>query len=181
MEQHYAYFLYVMASSSRGRYPPRFGGMLWNTGGDFRRWGTQHWFHNLSCYYRSLHEAGRFELMEPMCDMYSGMFESVATAAEQIWGSKGIWIPETLGFDGLERLPEDIAAEMRDLYMLRKPWQLRSRRFQEFADRKHPHNSPWNWKGRGRWVNGEFKYESIHDALARAVGRRFHLSGPGWI
>jgi hypothetical protein len=32
-----------MASSSRGKFPPKFNGMLWNTGGDLRSWGAQHW------------------------------------------------------------------------------------------------------------------------------------------
>lgn len=159
VEKNYTYFLYVMASSSQGKFPPRFGGMLWNTGGDYRRWGVQHWWHNTSCYFRTLPGANRFELMEPMFDMYSGMYESCETAARQIWGSKGIWIPETVGFDGLEKLPDDIAAEMQDLYLLRKPWGLRSRKFEEFAARKHPHNSPWNWKDKGRWVDGVFQYK----------------------
>jgi len=44
VETGYHYFLYLMASSSRGRFPPKFNGMIWNTGGDMRAWGTQHWF-----------------------------------------------------------------------------------------------------------------------------------------
>ena len=67
----YHYFLYLMASSScGGAYPPKFNGMLWNTGGDVRAWGAQHWFTNLSCYYEALPAPGRFELMEPMYAMY---------------------------------------------------------------------------------------------------------------
>jgi hypothetical protein len=100
--------------------------------------------------------------MDPMYDMYSGMVESCSRAARQMWGSKGLWIPETVGFDGLQELPEDIAAEMRDLYLLRKPWALRSYRFRKFADRKQPHCSPWNWKGSGRWIDGEYVYKSLH-------------------
>ena len=37
-----------------GNFPPKFNGMLWNTGGDLRTWGAQHWFANLSCYYEAL-------------------------------------------------------------------------------------------------------------------------------
>src|SRR5205814_3095348 len=37
VEANYTYFLYLMAASSRrGAYPPRFGGMLWYTNGDMR-------------------------------------------------------------------------------------------------------------------------------------------------
>ena len=56
-----------------------------------------------------------------MFDMYTGMYDSCAMAAEQQWGSKGVFLPETLAFDGLAELPDDIAAEMRDLYLVRKP------------------------------------------------------------
>ncbi|HEV8145814.1 MAG TPA: hypothetical protein VGP79_05520 [Bryobacteraceae bacterium] len=156
VEQHYNYFLYVMAASSRGKFPPKFNGMLWNTGGDLRTWGGQHWFANLSCYYETLPAANRLELMDPMFDMYSGMFDACATAARQQWGSQGIYIPETVFFDGLEKLPDDIAAEMQDLYLLRKPWEQRSVHFIEYAQTKHPHSSRWNWIQSGSWVNGRW-------------------------
>ena len=54
-------------------------------------------------------------------------------------------------FDGLATLPDDIAAEMRDLYLLRKPWAQRSARFMRFAQARHPHSSRWNWWGGGSW------------------------------
>jgi len=164
VEQNYTYFLYVMGSSSRGKFPPRFGGMLWNTGGDYRRWGVQHWWHNTSCYYRALPATNRLELMDPMFDMYSAMADSCANAARELWGSQGLWIPETVWFDGVQDLPDEIASEMRDLYLLRKPWELRSRQFDEFASRKHPHSSLWNWKAAGRWDHGEWIYSSKYNS-----------------
>ncbi|HEY2019497.1 MAG TPA: hypothetical protein VGH38_38585 [Bryobacteraceae bacterium] len=156
VEQNYHYFLYVMASSSRGKLPPKFNGMIWNTGGDQRTWGTQHWYANLSCYYEAIPAANRQELMDPVFDMYSGMYEASATAARQQWGSQGIYIAETSFFNGLAKLPEDIAAEMQELYLLRKPWEQRSQRFREFAENKHPHSSRWNWIESGQWVNGKW-------------------------
>lgn len=154
--QNYHYYLYLMAATSRGKFPPKFNGMLWNTAGDLRTWGTQHWFANLSCYYEALFAANRLELLDPVFAMYSGMFDASATAARQQWGSQGIFIPETVWFDGLAMLPDDIAAEMRDLYLLRKPWDQRSARFMQFARTKLPHSSRWNWFGGGSWVNGNW-------------------------
>ncbi|HEY1339962.1 MAG TPA: hypothetical protein VGF59_20760 [Bryobacteraceae bacterium] len=145
-----------MAASSRGRFPPKFNGMLWNTAGDLRTWGAQHWFANLSCYYEAIPATGRWELMDPMFDMYSGMFENCSTAARQQWGSQGMYIPETSYFDGLEKLPDDIAAEMRQLYLLQKPWEQRSAAFMRYAETKHPHSSRWNWIQEGKWVNGRY-------------------------
>jgi hypothetical protein len=154
--QNYHYYLYLMAATSRGAYPPKFNGMIWNTGGDLRTWGAQHWFANLSCYYEALFAANRLELLDPMFSMYSGMFDAAATAARQQWGSEGIFIPETVWFDGLAVLPDDIAAEMRDLYLLRKSWAQRSPRFMAFAETKPPHSSRWNWLGGGSWIAGKW-------------------------
>jgi hypothetical protein len=156
VERNYTYFLYLMAASSRGKFPPKFNGMIWNTGGDFRSWGSQHWFANLSCYYEALPATNRWELMDPMFDMYSGMYKACSTAARQQWGSQGMYIPETVFFDGLEKLPDDIASDMQALYLLQKPWEQRSARFREFALTKLPHSSRWNWIESGSWVNGRW-------------------------
>jgi Domain of unknown function (DUF5703) len=156
VEQNYHCFLYLMAATSRGKFPTKFNGMLWNTGGDLRTWGAQHWFANLSCYYEALPASNRLDLMDPMFDMYSGMFDACSTAARQQWGSQGMYIPETSYFDGLEKLPGDIAAEMSQLYLMKKPWEQRSARFMEFAQTKHPHSSRWNWMQSGSYVNGRW-------------------------
>ncbi len=49
IQENYTYYLYVMASASRGKYSPKFNGMLWTTGGDTRKWGSQYWGANQSC------------------------------------------------------------------------------------------------------------------------------------
>src|SRR5262249_26430987 len=95
IEANYDYFLYLMGASSRSDFPPRFGGMLWQTDGDMSRWGSQYWWANTSAYYNNLMPANRIELLDPMFKMYRGMYDAAATAASQQWGSEGIWIPET--------------------------------------------------------------------------------------
>jgi hypothetical protein len=154
VQQFYHYFLYIMACSSRGKFPPKFNGMIWSTGGDLRAWGAQHWYANLSCYYEAIPSTGRYELMDPVFDMYSGAQANCEVAAQQEWGSRGAYIPETMYFDGLERMPDDIAAEMRELYLLRKPWDQRSAKFIEYSQHRHPHSSRWNWIQKADWVDG---------------------------
>ncbi|MBC9797202.1 glycosyl hydrolase family 95 catalytic domain-containing protein [Sinomicrobium weinanense] len=156
IERNYNYYLYVMASSSRGDYPVKFNGMLWTTGGDARKWGGLYWGANQSCLYNALFPANRPELMDPMFNMYSRGFESFATAARQQWGSKGIFIPETTGFDGIPALPDDIAEEMRQLYLAEKPWKNRSERFMDYAFTKLPFHSRWNWKKDAGWKDGQW-------------------------
>jgi hypothetical protein len=173
VDENYNYFLYLMNASSHGDYPPRFGGMIWYTNGDMRAWGSEHWWANTSAYYRNLMPAGRLDLMEPMFKMYFGLRESAARAAKQQWGSAGIWIPETVWFDGLENLPDDIAAEMRDLYLGRKPWAERSAGFVAWAATKMPHSSRYSWVDKGKFVDGRWVFKPKNDAIA--FGHTSHI------
>lgn len=158
IEKNYTYFLYVMGASSRGDYPVKFNGMLWTTGGDARKWGGAYWGANQSCFYEALFPTGHIELMAPMFHMYTKGRASFSRAAIEQWGSKGIYIPETVGFDGVPALPEDIAKEMRDLYLLRKPWKDRSERFKSYAYTKPPFQSRWNWKYTGHYEKGRWQF-----------------------
>jgi len=145
VEKNYTYLLYIMASCSRGDYMPRFSGMLWLTNGDLCMWGSQYWWHNQGTYFNGLTATNRPEIMEPVFLTYSRNFESFSKAAVQQWGTKGIWIPETSFFDGLEDLPDSVGREMRDLYLMKKPWENRSKAFQDYARYKNSLNSRWNW------------------------------------
>ncbi|HZZ29332.1 MAG TPA: DUF5703 domain-containing protein [Pirellulales bacterium] len=152
----YTYFLYLMASSSRGAYPPRFGGMLWYTNGDMRRWGSQYWWANTNAYYSNLMPANRMELLDPVFSLYSGMLDACKLAAQQQWGSQGVWIPEITFFNGPEKLPDDIAAELQELMLVKKPYDNRSAKFQWWAETKNRHNSRWNFLADGHWDHGHY-------------------------
>ncbi len=176
IERNYNYFMYVMASSSRGAFPPKFNGMIWTTGGDARKWGNNYWGANQSCMYNGLFPANRLELMEPMFSMYTAMSPSLEKAAVQQWGSGGIYIPETVAFDGLPELPENIATEMRDLYLVKKPWSEKSEAFDDYASTKSPFQSRWNWKQDKGWVEGKWTFT---DKGAGAFGHVSHIFSRG--
>ena len=156
VEQNYNYFLYIMGSTSLGKYPPRFGGLLFNTNGDMRRWGSQYWWSNTSAYYRNLIPANRLDLIQPVISMYSGMYDACAIAAKQQWGSKGIYIPEITPFSGPEKLPDDIAAELQDLMLVRKPYKDHSAKFQWFVETKNRHEARWNFQADGYYDHGHY-------------------------
>lgn len=145
IESNYIYFLYVMGSSSRGDYPPRYGGMIWYTTGYMRMWGSEHWWENDGCYYEGLIPANRLELMDPLFRMFTSHFDSYAEAAAKQWGSKGVWLPATTWFDGLESLPDSVLAEMQELYLVKRPWDERSAEFRRYALKKQTFNSRWNF------------------------------------
>lgn len=174
--ENYTYSLYLMGASSRGQYPPRFGGLLWRTTGDLSRWGSQYWWANTRAYYLNLMPAGRLDLMDPMFSLYSNMRGSCEVAARQQWGASGHWIPEIVFFDGLERLPDDIAAELQDLMLARKPFEQRSARFQAFAEVRNRHHARWNFFADGKWVDGKY----VVPTKGRGIfGHCTHILGAG--
>lgn len=146
VEKFYTYYLYLMGACSRGTYMPRFCGMVWGSDGDLREWGSMYWWHNQGCLFDGFTAANRPELMTSVFTTYSRFYDSYARAAQQQWGSQGIWIPETTWFNGLEDLPGNIATEMRDLYLARKPWNERSKEFDDYARNKNGLNSRWNYR-----------------------------------
>jgi hypothetical protein len=125
---------------------PRFCGVLWGTDGDLRMWGSMYWWHNQGCLFDGFTPANRPELMTCVFNTYSRYLDTYARAAQQQWGSQGIWIPETTWFNGTEDLPDNIAAEMRDLYLARKPWSERSKEFDDYALNKNGLTSRWNYR-----------------------------------
>src|SRR4051812_3733218 len=152
----YLYFLYLMASSSRGNYPPRFGGMLWYTAGDMRRWGSQYWHANTDAYYRDLMPSGHLELMDPFFSLYFGMHDACALAAQQQWGTKGIYIPEVTFFSGPERIPDNLAQEFQDLFLARKPYEQASKEFLAYVQTKNCLNARYNFLNFGSYTNGVY-------------------------
>jgi hypothetical protein len=174
VDQNYTYYLYLMGSSSRGKYPPRFGGLIWQTDGDMARWGSQYWWANTSAYYTGLMPANRLELMDPFFSLYLGMLDAAATAARQQWGSEGIYIPEITAFSGPEKLPDDIAKELQDLMLARKPFEQRSAEFDRYAQNKNRHTSRWNYRNDGDWDHGYYVFKSKGSGI---FGHTTHILG----
>ena len=184
VEENYDYFLYIMGASSRGNFPPRFGGMLWFTNGDLSRWGSQYWWANTSAYYSNIMPSNRIDLIDPMFKLYSGMYDAAALAARQQWGSQGIWIPETAFFNGPEKLPDDIAKEFQDLMLVRKPYDQRSPRFDWYVQNKSRHNSRWNFRNDGTWEEGHYVFKSkgsgIFGSTTHILGVASRIGNLGW-
>lgn len=120
--------LYYMASSSRGLLPPKWNGSLFATAGDEREWGSQFWVWTTEMLYFPLAKADALDLMEPYFNMVIRQLPNCKEAARQRWGCGGAFFPETAAFDGPRVLPEDVAAEFRDVFLGRKkPAELSTR------------------------------------------------------
>lgn len=137
IERCYTYHTYLMASSSRGKLPPKFNGMLWTTNGDEREWGAHYWLFNEEAMYYPLFAANHLDLTDPYFNMYSKMLDNAKVAAKQRWKSKGIFIPETVAFNGPEVLPEEFAEMVRSILLGELPYDKMPEDFRSFGISKN--------------------------------------------
>lgn len=126
LERLHTYYLYLAAIISRGSLPPKFNGALWTTDGDKRVWGSQYWVWNMELLYFPLPGANHCELTENYFNMMIGRIEQCEKAAKWWWKSEGIYMPETTAFDGPIELEGELAQELQDITLRRKPAQFAS-------------------------------------------------------
>ena len=112
--------LYYMASTSRGTLPPRWNGMLFQTGGDHSNWGAQIWIWTLEMLYFPLYAADSIDLTDPFFDMYVQHLPAYEKATLQRWNAPGIYIREINPFDGPVIVPADVASGFQDVLLGRK-------------------------------------------------------------
>jgi hypothetical protein len=111
--------LYLMASSSRGRFPTKFNNSLWLAEQDRRPWGAQYWLWNEEALYEPLLAANQVAPTDSFYRMYFDQLSLAKIAAQQRWGVGGAFFPETVSYDGPLELPEPIAREFRDIFLAR--------------------------------------------------------------
>ena len=109
--------LYLMASTSRGAFAPKWNGMLFNTEGDTRTFGSQYWGWTMETLYIPLFASGASDLADSYFNMYLAQLPNCRLAAAQRWNAKGAFFPETSPFDGPVTLPDDVAREYRDILL----------------------------------------------------------------
>jgi len=125
IERNYTYYLYVMASASRGKYREfqrnalEHGGDTVNGAGNT---GREPGLSLHGCSHGSLGTA------RPHVDMYTAMIESSRSPQNNSGAARGSSSPR-LSPSTAGRVALGYAAEMRDLYLLRKPWTAMSAKF----------------------------------------------------
>ncbi|MBN1346412.1 MAG: glycoside hydrolase N-terminal domain-containing protein [Phycisphaerae bacterium] len=112
--------LYHMAATSRGELPPKWNASLFSTDGDRRTWGSQFWVWTTEMLYFPLMAADAIDLTDPYFNMYVRQLPDCYKAAKQRWGVQGAFFPETTPFDGPLILPDDLVANVQDVYLGRK-------------------------------------------------------------
>ncbi len=99
---------YINACSGRGNYPIKFNGSIFTVdtknldnrfGGfdaDYRQWGGPYWWQNTRLPYWSMLEAGDFDFMLPLFEMYRDILEIRKFATKTYYGHKGAFYIETM-------------------------------------------------------------------------------------
>lgn len=99
---------YMNASSGRGNYPIKFNGSIFTVDtkhldnrfagfdADYRQWGGPYWWQNTRLPYWSMLEAGDFDLMQPLLNMYKELLDIRKFATKTYYGHKGAFYIETM-------------------------------------------------------------------------------------
>jgi len=89
--------LYYMAISSRGLYPVKFNGALFNwREDDYRKWGGGFWSLNQTRSYEGLFHSDHMELMDNMYGMLRDYLPEARAMTKYHFDIDGIWFPEIL-------------------------------------------------------------------------------------
>ena len=108
---------YQNACTSRGNYPIKFNGSLFNVSmpwvartkgtvrtnqnpADHREWGARYWFQNTRPMYWPMLASGDYDLMKPLFRMYREMLETNRAQVLSQWGHAGSYFAETSPFFG---------------------------------------------------------------------------------
>lgn len=110
-------FLYHMAATSRGAFPPKWNGSIFLTDGDKRDWGAQFWLWTTEMLYWPLLASDASDLAEPFFEIYRSALPAMTIAARQRWNANGLFLPEVMPFDGPTELSEDLVAEYRAIFL----------------------------------------------------------------
>jgi hypothetical protein len=96
------------ACAGRGAFPIKFNGSIFvvdksdshGFDADFRLWGGGYWFQNTRLIYWSMLDAGDYDLMQPLFDMYLKALPARKLATRTYYGHEGAFFPETMSFWG---------------------------------------------------------------------------------
>jgi hypothetical protein len=104
---------WTQACAGRGAYPIKFNGSIFTVGvdvskrvpqavdADYRRWGECYWFQNTRFVYWAMLNAGDYDMMNPLFDMYMKFVPLLKDRTRKYFNHDGIYCGETIYFWGL--------------------------------------------------------------------------------
>jgi hypothetical protein len=104
-ENLYYLYTYIIAAGSYANYPFHFINGDFAASGDANstKWGVAYWYWNERDVYSSFLTSNHPEILHTWNRLYSRNFDALVTQTRAKYQIDGIWIPETMGWDGNSR------------------------------------------------------------------------------
>ncbi|HTM45503.1 MAG TPA: hypothetical protein VL137_11135, partial [Polyangiaceae bacterium] len=99
-ENFYYLSTYVIAAGGFGNYPFHFINGVFRATHDDTKWSNAYWYWNQRDVYHSFLASNHADLVSVFNNLYSRNADRLRTDTQTRYGAQGIWVPETMGFDG---------------------------------------------------------------------------------
>ncbi|MEV4760682.1 carbohydrate-binding protein [Micromonospora sp. NPDC049559] len=103
VENVYYLSTYMIAAGGYGNYPFHFINGVFRATADNTKWSNAYWYWNQRDVYNSFLASNHADLMNGFNRLYSRNFNALKSYTQTRYGIDGIWVPETMGWDGNAR------------------------------------------------------------------------------
>lgn len=103
MENVYYLSTYMIAAGGYGSYPVHFINGVFRATQDATKWSNAYWYWNQRDVYNSFLAANHTDLMDGFNRLYSRNYAALKSYTTTRYGVDGLWVPETMGWDGNAR------------------------------------------------------------------------------
>ncbi|HYQ65020.1 glycosyl hydrolase family 95 catalytic domain-containing protein [Actinophytocola sp.] len=103
LENVYYLSTYLIAAGGYGNYPYHFINGVFRSTGDATKWSNAYWYWNQRDVYNSFLASNHVDLMNTFNNLYSRNFGALRSYTQTRYGVDGLWVPETMGWDGNAR------------------------------------------------------------------------------
>ncbi|GAA2115385.1 glycosyl hydrolase family 95 catalytic domain-containing protein [Actinomadura alba] len=103
LENVYYLATYMIAAGGRGNYPFHFINGVFRATGDQTKWSNGYWYWNQRDVYNSFLASNHVDLISVFNNLYSRNYNALKAYTQTRYGIDGLWVPETMGWDGNAR------------------------------------------------------------------------------
>ncbi|MEV5750719.1 hypothetical protein AB0L00_23095 [Actinoallomurus sp. NPDC052308] len=103
LENVYYLATYMIASGGYGNYPFHFINGVYRSTGDQTKWSYGYWYWNQRDVYNSFLASNHTDLLSTFNRLYSRNQTALKSYTNSRYGVDGLWVPETMGWDGNAR------------------------------------------------------------------------------
>ncbi|GAA3816227.1 hypothetical protein GCM10022226_41190 [Sphaerisporangium flaviroseum] len=103
MENVYYLSTYMIAAAGYGNYPAHFINGVFRATQDNSKWSNAYWYWNQRDVYYSFFGSNHTDLIDRHNNLFSRNYNALKSYTQTRYGVDGLWVPETMGWDGNAR------------------------------------------------------------------------------